>query len=120
MRRADEITIDGKKIEINEISGLESQNYIENIGTFENSFIDELFPERIPASLTKMCTGLTEEDLLAMYPSDIEKLIDKVEKANPTTASRIKKLATFGMEVLKNPELMQKLRENSSKEPAQD
>lgn len=121
MQKKKEITIQNKAIQVHEITALESQQYIENLDNDEDSFIDELFPESVPASLTKLCTGLTEEELLSFFPSEIEEIIEAVEEVNPTTASRIKKLADLGREALeKYPDLMQKLQEKDSKETAAD
>lgn len=120
MQKKKKITIRDTEIEVNEITALQSQEYLKNLSNDKDSFIDELFPERVPASLTRLCTGLTDEKLLSFYPSEIEEIIDAVEEVNPTIASKIKKLAEIGREVIKNPELMKKLNLGSSKKTAQD
>lgn len=121
MRKSKTIKIDDREITVKEITALESQQYIENIGNDEGSFIDELFPDRIPASLTKLCTGLAEEDLLAFTESENLKIIEAVEEVNPRTASRIKKLADVGRKALElDPDLMLKLQELNSKKTAAD
>lgn len=121
MKRDKTITIGDREIAVREITALESQNYIENLDNEESSFIDELFPDRLPSSLIRLCTGLTDDELMAMYPSEIESIINTVETANPTTASKIMKLAEIGRKALElDPELMQKLQEHSSKKTAAD
>jgi hypothetical protein len=121
MRKSKTIKIDDREIAVREITALESQNYIENMSNDEGSFIDELFPDRLPASLIRLCTGLTEEELLAFFPSEIEEIINGVEEVNPTTASKIKKLAEIGRKMMEtDPELMQKLLEHNLKKTAAD
>lgn len=100
-----------KEVTINEITALESQEYLESMDDAESSFIDALFPDRIPASLVKICTGLTEEELLSFCPSEIEEIINTVEEINPTTASIIEKLADIGKEALETPGLLEELKE---------
>jgi flagellar biosynthesis component FlhA len=121
MRKQKTITIQDKEITVNEITALESQEYIEGLANDESSFIDELFPDRVPVSLVRLCTGLTEEKLLSFYPSEIEEIIDAVEEVNPTSASRIKKLAEIGRKALEeHPELLERLQEKDSKKTAAD
>jgi len=120
MRKSKTIKIQGKDIIANEITALESQKYIENLANNEDSFIDELFPDRVPASLVKLCTGLTEEHLLSFYPSEIEEVINVVEAVNPTTASRIKRLAEIGREIMEDPDWMKKLQDLNLKKTAVD
>lgn len=119
MRKQKNIKVRDKEITVNEITALESQKYIEGMANDEGSFIDELFPDKIPASLIKLCTGLSEEELLSFYPSEIDEIINAVEEVNPTTASKIKKLAEIGRIVLEeHPELIEKLQELHSKKTA--
>ena len=121
MKKDKTIKISDKEIAVREITALESQNYIENLGSDESTFIDELFPDRLPSSLIRLCTGLTDDELMAMYPSEIESIINMVETVNPTTASKIMKLAEVGRKALEiDPDLMRKLQEHSSKKTAAD
>jgi hypothetical protein len=121
MKKDKTIKIGDREIAVREITALESQNYIENLGSDESTFIDKLFPDRLPSSLIRLCTGLTDDELMAMFPSEIESIINTVEAVNPTTASKIMKLAEIGRKALEmDPDLMQKLQERSSKETAAD
>jgi DNA-binding transcriptional regulator YdaS (Cro superfamily) len=121
MRKSKTIKINDKEIVAWEITVSESQNYIENLSNDEGSFIDLLFPDSLPASLIKLCTKLTEDELLAFYPSEIEEIINAVEEVNPTTASRIKKLAEIGRKALEiDPDLLRKLQEKGLNQTAAD
>jgi flagellar biosynthesis component FlhA len=121
MRKSKTIKIDDKEITASEITALESQQYIESLSNDEGSFIDELFPDGLPASLIRLCTGLKEEELLAFTPSEIELIMNAVEEINPTTASRIKKLAEIGRKMMeRDPDLMQKLQDLNLKKTAAD
>lgn len=121
MQKTETIKIDNREITVKEITALESQDYIENLYKDEGSFIDELFPDRLPSALVRLCTGLTDEELMKMYPSEIELIINTVESVNPTTASRMMKLAEIGRKALEaDPDLMQKLQERSLKKTAAD
>ena len=100
MRKEKEITVEEKKVMVRELTALQGQQIIDGLSKDEDSFIDMLFPDRIPASVVKMSTELKEDELLSYTPTEIEQIIDAVEELNPTLASLIKRLAELGMQVL--------------------
>lgn len=69
--------------------------------TFETdsgvNILDMLFPEaRVPGQAIWLSMKMTEEELLAYPPSEIELMIPEVETLNPTLAGLVKRLAEIG------------------------
>ena len=87
------MTFSGKDIEVREMSAKEIDDYIN--GRLKKTLVPEvdvLMGSHIPAEIILHCTGMTKEELLGGYPSEIDKVIKKIEELNPFFA-RLAKLA---------------------------
>lgn len=49
----------------------------------EIGIIDMLFPDTIPGAVVKISTGLTDETIDAMKPSELGAIVEAVKTANP-------------------------------------
>lgn len=99
MKNSEILTISGRDIEVREMSAKEIDDYINGrLKTTLVPEVDVLMGSHIPADIILHCTGMTKEELLESYPSDIDKIIKKIEEMNPFFA-RLAKLALAQPEV---------------------
>ncbi len=92
MRIVKEVTINGQEITVNELTVAEVVKLIESL---ESGLVDLMFDERLPLGVVCASSGIKKKALDKWHPSDLEKLVDEVEAANPHSARLCKKLASL-------------------------
>jgi len=97
MRKVRETEINGRRLTLNELTVAEIYNRLERLGS---SLLDVMFDGRLPLDLVCASAGIEENELEVWPPSEIEKLIGEVEKANPHCARLCRNLAAAGEKAL--------------------
>ena len=61
-------------------------------GNLQLGMIDLLFPDGMPGAVVQTSTGLTEEQLGAMTPSELAEVVEAVKTANPLYAAHLARM----------------------------
>jgi len=79
------LTIRGKDIKVREMSTKDVDDYIQGRAkTTLVPMVDMLMgSSHITSDVILLCTDMTESSLLESFPSDIDKIIKKIEELNP-------------------------------------
>ena len=78
------LNISGKEIKVREMSTKDVDDYIQGRAkTKLVPMVDMLMNSHITSDIILLCTDMTEDTLLESLPSDVEKIIKKIEEINP-------------------------------------
>jgi hypothetical protein len=84
MINSESLNISGKDINVREMSTKDVDDYIQGRAKMTLvPMVDMLMGSYITSDVILLCTDMTEADLLGSYPSDIDKIIKKIEELNP-------------------------------------
>lgn len=84
MITSESLNINDKKFWVREMSAKEVDDYIQGRTKMDLvPTVDMLMGSHITSDVILLCTDMTEKDLLDSHPSDIDRVIKKIEELNP-------------------------------------
>lgn len=94
------VTVSGKSIRTHELTVAEVREWIKNAAREAGvDLVDNLLFDDFALSDFKVFTNLTEEEVDALTPSELRKVIDAVKEANPHFFELRMTLVTMGQRV---------------------
>ena len=89
MRIVKTVTIDGREIELKELT---VDEVLKLLNGLESGLMDVMFDGRIPLEVVSMSSGIKKKTFEKWFPADLDKLISEVETVNPHSARLCQKL----------------------------